>query len=75
MLALTSTASTGAVAITSANSETLNFASPVNYPALSLGSVGNNVFSGTLTPAGSTYLLGGGGGTLTYGRQLPATPA
>ncbi len=74
MLALASTASAGALAITSASNENLDF---TNYPTLSLGSVGNNTFSGSLTPAGATpsCLLGGGGGTLTYARASPAPPA
>ena len=37
-----------------------------NYGSLSLGASGNVTFSGTLTPSGSTYNLGGGGGTLTF---------
>ena len=48
----------GAVAITGNSSETVNM-SP-SYPTLSLGSIGNNTFSGTLNPSGSTYYLGGG---------------
>jgi autotransporter-associated beta strand protein len=51
-----------AVAITANSSETVNM-SP-SYPTLSLGSIGNNTFSGTLNPSGNTYYLGGGAGTL-----------
>ena len=36
------------------------------YPSLSLGASGSVTFNGTLTPAGTTYNLGGGGGTLTF---------
>jgi autotransporter-associated beta strand protein len=38
-----------------------------NTPGLlaSLGAVGNVAYTGTLTPNGTTYRLGGGGGTLT----------
>jgi fibronectin-binding autotransporter adhesin len=50
-----------AVAITGNSSES------ITWPAgtLSLGSIGNNTFSGTLTPSGSNYYLGGGIGTLS----------
>jgi fibronectin-binding autotransporter adhesin len=51
-----------AVAITANSSE--NITMPGGYPTLSLGSIGNNTYSGTLTPSGSTYYLGGGIGTL-----------
>ena len=37
-----------------------------SYASLSLGASGNVTYSGTLTPSGSTYNLGGGGGTLTF---------
>ncbi len=49
-----------AVAITANSSE--NIAWPAG--TLSLGSIGNNTYSGTLTPSGTTYYLGGGAGTL-----------
>ena len=70
VLVRTSTASAGVLAITAANNETLIFA---NYPSLSLGSIGGNTFGGTLTPAGTTYRLGGGGGTLTLPGNLALT--
>ena len=37
-----------------------------SYASLSLGASGNVTYSGALTPSGSTYNLGGGGGTLTF---------
>lgn len=39
-------------------------------PNLRLGAINNFTYSGTLTPAGSVYRLGGGGGTLTVSSQL-----
>ena len=56
-LGLVNPASLGSVllAVTSANS--LDFTS---YPNLALGATTNVVYSGTLTPAGGRYLLGGG---------------
>ena len=37
-----------------------------SYGSLSLGASGNVTYSGILTPSGTTYNLGGGGGTLTF---------
>ena len=57
-------ASTGALALTGSSNETINMA---GYSALSLGAVAAGAtYSGSLTPAGTTYCLGGGGGVLTY---------
>jgi len=64
------TTSTGAIAITAADSETLSFSS---YNSLSLGASGAYAYSGTLTPGSNGYLLGGGGGTLTISSALPAS--
>lgn len=47
----------------------------LNYAAVSLGAVGNVTYTGTLTPNGTTYRLGGGGGTLTYGQQITGANA
>ncbi len=58
--------SDGTVALTGNDSESVSFAGS----NLSLGAVGNATFSGTLTPNGTTYRLGGGGGTLTYTGSL-----
>ena len=57
---------TSAGVIAADNYATTNF--DFNTPALSaafLGAVGNVAYSGTLTPQGTIYRLGGGGGTLT----------
>ena len=57
-------ASAGALALIAASdTETINMS---GYPNLSLGASGNVTFSGTLTPSGTTYNLGGGSGTLTF---------
>ena len=55
--------STGALALTASSNEDINFS---GYNTLSLGAVGNETYTGTITPANSGYNLGGGGGTLVY---------
>ena len=55
--------STGALALTGSSNENINFA---GYNTLSLGATGTQTYTGTITPAGSGYNLGGGGGTLVY---------
>ncbi len=66
--------STGAIALTSSDSETLNFASVpfANFSTLSLGAIAGSAetYTGTLTPAATTYFLGGGGGTLVFQSPL-----
>ena len=58
-------ASAGAVALTTASSAPLDFsANGANLPNVSLGAVGTQTYTGTITPANNTYLLGGVGGTL-----------
>jgi autotransporter-associated beta strand protein len=49
-----------------------NSANALNFGGLSasLGSAGSYTYSGTLTPNGSTYILGGGGGLLTVSGPL-----
>ena len=64
-----SSASTGTVALAVSSSNNLNFSS-AGLSHVSLGAVGAATFSGMLTPAGSTYSLGGGGGTLTFASSL-----
>jgi fibronectin-binding autotransporter adhesin len=66
-LARITSTSTGsaALAISSANNLDFSSATGANLPNVSLGAVGNASFTGTLTPYGNPYLLGGGGGTLT----------
>ncbi|MBM4156612.1 MAG: hypothetical protein FJ221_16540 [Lentisphaerae bacterium] len=65
---------TGAVALNanSANENVDFFAA--DLPGMSLGAVGTVTYGGTLTPyVGSTYRLGGGGGTLIYTNALTST--
>ncbi len=59
--------SVGAVALGGVNSSNnLDFsAAGANFTAASLGATGAASYTGTLTPNGTTYRLGGGGGTLT----------
>ena len=59
-----STASSGALAITVSDSSAVNLAT-AGLNSLYLGSIGNNTYSGSLTPGSNGYLLGGGGGVLT----------
>jgi autotransporter-associated beta strand protein len=63
-----SSASNGALALTASSNENINMA---GYPQLSLGAASpGTTYSGVLTPAGSTYYLGGGGGSLTFTPNL-----
>jgi autotransporter-associated beta strand protein len=60
--------STGTVALTANTSENLNFdggAGGATLPTAFLGAYGNVAYTGTLTPFGSVYRLGGGGGVLS----------
>ena len=58
--------STGVIAADNHASENLDFSSAgANLSAASLGAVVSVPYTGTLTPNGTTYRLGGGGGTLT----------
>ena len=59
-------ASAGAIAADNYDSTAFDFNTP-GLTAASLGAVGTVNYTGTLTPNGTTYRLGGGGGTLTYG--------
>jgi autotransporter-associated beta strand protein len=63
--------SAGVIALAQDSSNPLDFStSGANLAAASLGAVGSVTYSGTLTPNGTTYLLGGGGGTLTVASAL-----
>jgi autotransporter-associated beta strand protein len=64
------TASAGAILLSGSSSASINF-STGGYTSLMLGASANATFSGTLTPSGTTYRLGGGGlgGTLTLSGQ------
>jgi autotransporter-associated beta strand protein len=54
--------STGAISLNGPSSETITFS---GYDSLMLGASTSSTYTGTLTPAGTTYRLGGGGATLT----------
>ena len=59
-------ASNGTLVVTPATAgDTVNLASS-SLNLLSLGALDNETYTGTLTPFGANYRLGGGGGTLTY---------
>jgi autotransporter-associated beta strand protein len=58
------TASAGALALIGSSSETISMTSC--YASLSPGASVNVTCGGALTPSGTTYRLGGGGGTLTF---------
>ncbi|MEI7902499.1 MAG: autotransporter-associated beta strand repeat-containing protein, partial [bacterium] len=60
--------STGAIGLMGSISESFDFSSASNnFANLSLGAVGSATYNtGTLTPNGTTYRLGGGGGTLVF---------
>ena len=59
--------SAGVLALTGTDGET---ASMAGLPSLVIGAAGAATFSGSLTPAGTTYRLGGGGGVLTFTTAL-----
>ena len=65
------TASTGAIVLTATgtDSEAVNM---TGYAGLSLGTTGTLTYSGSYTAVGSTYNLGGGGGTLIYTPAIPS---
>lgn len=68
LLAQTVTNSAGAIAFNGTNSSVnLDFTS---YANVSLGSLGNSLYTGVITPGGGDYRLGGGIGTLTVGSTL-----
>ena len=68
----------GAIALTGSANDTETITLSSSFGSLSLGAAlgGSATYGGTLTPFGSTYYLGGGGGTLNFtpssdGRQQP----
>ncbi len=66
-LSTSSNGNTFAAALALSSSNNLNFS---GFPQASLGAIGAQTYSGTLTPAGTTYLLGGGGGALAFASVL-----
>ncbi len=63
------TSTYGAIALAANDSSSLNFSSS-SLSNASLGAVGTQTYSGTLTPNGNTYRLGGGGGKLIFSGTL-----
>jgi autotransporter-associated beta strand protein len=59
--------SSGVAALAADSGNALNFA---RFANLRLGATGTANYSGILTPSGTTYLLGGGGGVLTVSGPL-----
>ena len=58
--------SSGVVALAANSANNLNLSSSAaNLSAVSIGALGAATYSGVLTPSGSTYRFGGGGGALT----------
>jgi autotransporter-associated beta strand protein len=64
--------SAGAVAADNQGATNFNLAAP-GLTAAYFGAVGNVTYTGTLTPNGTTYRLGGGGGTLTMANPNAVT--
>src|SRR5205823_14593067 len=63
--------SAGVVALAADSGNALDFsAAGANLSAARLGAVGSYTYSGALTPNGTTFRLGGGGGTLTVSSAL-----
>jgi fibronectin-binding autotransporter adhesin len=56
------TGSTGVIALTGNSAENINFS---GFGTLGLGASSATTYTGTITPAGTTYRLGGGGQNLT----------
>jgi fibronectin-binding autotransporter adhesin len=57
----------GTIALGATSTNDLDF---TTAPNARLGAIASYTYSGNITPAGSTYRLGGGGGTLTVSSQL-----
>jgi autotransporter-associated beta strand protein len=66
--------STGAIAADNYAGTNFDF-SAAGLTGASLGAVGSVTYTGTLTPNGTTYRLGGGGGTLTMNNANAVTGA
>ncbi len=66
--------SSGVAALAANSANNLTFSTP-GLANVSLGAVGTATYSGALTPAGSTYRLGGGGGALTVSSNTALTGA
>ena len=67
ILSRVNTASSGAIAFSSSSAQSIDL---TNHPSLSVGAQVSMALSGTITPGGGSYRLGGGGGTLTVNSAL-----
>ncbi|HEY1684655.1 MAG TPA: autotransporter-associated beta strand repeat-containing protein [Tepidisphaeraceae bacterium] len=70
-----STGSTGVVALMGDSSENIDFTANGGYAGLYLGAAAAANYTGTITPAGGNYNLGGGGATLTLPNNNALTGA
>lgn len=68
------TGSSGVIAADNYDSTDFDFGT-AGLTAASLGAVGNVTYTGTLTPQGTTYRVGGGGGTITMANANAITGA
>jgi len=66
--------SAGAIAADNYDANDFDF-DTLGFTAASLGAVGDVTYTGTLTPSGTTYRVGGGGGTLTMANANAVTGA
>ena len=64
------TSSTGTLVVTPATSADAVNLGAYSLSYLSLGALDSETYTGLLTPSGTNYRLGGGGGTLTYPAAL-----
>ncbi|MEY3894889.1 MAG: hypothetical protein RLZZ214_408, partial [Verrucomicrobiota bacterium] len=62
--------STGTIALAANSANNLNLSAAGANLAVSLGAIGNQMYSGSLTPQGTTYRLGGAGGNLIMANAL-----
>ena len=69
------TGSTGTLVVTPATSADAVNLTTNSLSYLSLGALDNETYTGVLTPSGTNYRLGGGGGTLTYPSALTGSRA
>ena len=65
----------GVIALAGGSNDTESITLTGTSSRLSLGAIGSATFGGTLISSGSSYLLGGGGGTLTFNSSLGGNKA
>jgi autotransporter-associated beta strand protein len=67
--------SSGVIAVDNQGNQNVDFTAAGFTSTPSLGAVGNVTYTGTFTPNGTTYRLGGGGGSLTMANANAVTGA